>query len=74
MVGNALFANLLFRAACADWMDQLDPIAIDDAQQTWLDQETLGPILMNSKEPEQTSAFGQFWEEFLVIALGKVVA
>jgi hypothetical protein len=48
-------------------VDQLNPITIDHAQQTWFDQKGLRPGLMAGKQSKQSSALRQFGEETVKI-------
>jgi hypothetical protein len=50
-------------------MDQLDPKGVANSQQRWLGQEPLCSVLMSSKEPQQTGAFGQVWKQIKKVAL-----
>lgn len=63
----------LVRTTFANRVDQLDPIAIDHAQQPGFCQKEVGPVLMGGKQAKQPSALGQLGEQVLEIAHQPVI-
>jgi hypothetical protein len=66
-IGIAFLTNLLLQVSFAHRVDQLDPIAVDDTQQTGFDQKAVGPGLMGNQQAKQPGSFWQVGKEEQVI-------
>ncbi len=67
MIGSPLLSNLLVATSLSYGMDQLDAIAVNNAQQTGFSQEGIRPVLVSSQQPEETSPMGQTREQIPVV-------
>ena len=73
MIGFPLLANLLGATPLSYGMDQLDAIAVDNAQQTGFSQEGITPVLVSSHQPEEASPMGQTRKQVSVILIQPTV-
>ena len=67
-IGEAFLADLLLAAPFSAGMDQLDSIAVDDAEQRRCCHEGCGQVPMAVEQTEQASALRQLWKQRPVIS------
>ena len=73
MIGFPLLSDLLVAPSLSYRVDQLDAIAVDNAQQTGFSQEGITPVLVSSQQPEEASPMGQSREHVPVVLVQPTV-
>src|SRR6266436_6540312 len=68
MIRETFAADLVGTPAFADWMDQFDPIGVDDAEHGRSGQEDLRPVLMGPEEAKEPRPLGEPGKQRTIVA------